>query len=558
MSEEHLVAAEPDMPSPDACPEPRRPWRWLAALVVYGLLLNLPFLGSGYPLAYHEALVGERTRGMIEHGRWIVPHLYTTGEPDFNKPPLPFWVQAGLSRLCGGMSVFTLRLPSALACVGTMLLVVALVRRMVGWRRALIAGLVFTTSAAALDWARRAEIDMQLCFLTTASLTAYWFGLTEADRRRQVAFFAVMWLSVGLAVLTKGPLPVGIWLLTLIVTAVADPRARRIRRMLPIAGPLILAAVVVPWGLYAMKAFPGASKDWYEQSLGRCVGELGGDSPFYSYFYMAPVLWLPWSLFVVLGTVVAVRRKILPHGALAFLLGWGTAIILALTFSAQKRIYYILSTVPPMLALAGIGDDYVTFLWKGPRSRLGRGVVAMHALAVPGVILAAVVIARKFPELRPWMVVFAAIVAVGLTVTFCLFVRRRRFAALVSLAIVILAAHLITLSGPIRLVASPVDNAAADIGHFVGALDRPQTRVCLYKWSKSAAIITFYVAERLPVMEQLESMAAWRREHGGGYVVVHSTDVGQIERLGPWRRMLPETFVGDGRQYCLLQVPEDN
>ncbi|HOI56444.1 MAG TPA: glycosyltransferase family 39 protein [Phycisphaerae bacterium] len=555
MPDESRMAPDCGPLTPLRCGDtPRRPWLWLAALVVYALLLNLPFLGSGMPLEHHEALVAERTRGMMEFGHGLVPHLYSTGEPDFKKPPLPFWIQAGLGRLCGGISEFTLRLPSVLAGVGTMLLVVALVRRMAAWRPALVAGLVFTASAASMVWSRKGSVDMLLCLLTTAALVAYWYGLTEPNRRRQVILFAAMWLSLGLGVLAKGPLPLAVWLMAVVGAALADPRARRVGRMLPIAGPLILAAVVVPWGLYVLKTYPGAVEQWYSQSLGRTQGELEGRSHLYDYLYMTPALWLPWPAFVVVGLVTAVRRKTLAPGAVAFLLAWGLGLAALLTFSAEKRIYYVLATAPAMLALAGLGEDYVTFLWQGPRSRLGRWFVALHALAIPGGVLAAVALARRFPDVTAWMVPFGAVLVAGLTVTFVLFVCRRRVAAMASMATLILVAFLVVLAEPVRLVLSPTDRTSADLGRFVAAMDPPPQGVCLYKWRRNAAAVTFYVAQRVPVMEQLDAVAAWRRDHPDGCVVVRAEEAAELEPLGPWRWVFPEAPPGDGRRYCLLQA----
>jgi 4-amino-4-deoxy-L-arabinose transferase-like glycosyltransferase len=555
MPDESSMVHECGPLSPPRCGDtPRRPWLWLVVLVLYALLINLPFLGSGIPLEHHEALVAERTRGMMEHGRGLVPHLFSTGEPDFKKPPLPFWIQAGLGRLCGGISEFTLRLPSAMAGVGTMLLVVALVRRMVAWRPALVAGLAFITSAASMVWSRKGAVDMLLCLLTTAALVAYWYGLTETNRRRQVVLFAAMWLSLGLGVLAKGPLPLAVWFLAVVGTALVDPRARYIGRMLPIAGPLILAAVIVPWGLYVIRSYPEAAGQWHSQSLGRTQGELDGSSRLYDYLYMAPALWLPWSAFVVVGLVTAVRRKTLEPGAVAFLLAWGLGLAALLTFSAEKRIYYILNTTPAMLALAGLGEDYVTFLWQGPRSRLGRWFVALHALAIPGAVLAAAVLARRFPDVRDWMTPFGAILVVGLTITFVLFVRRRRLAAMASMATLILVTFLVVLAGPARLILSPTDRASADLGRFIASMNPSSQGICLYKWRRNAAAVTFYVAQRVPVMEQLDDLAAWRRDHPDGCVVVRGEEAAEIEQLGPWRWVFPETPPSDGRRYCLLQA----
>jgi len=110
------------------------------------------------------------------------------------------------------------------------------------------------------------------------------------------------------------------------------------------------------------------------------------------------------------------------------------------------------------------------------------------------------------------------------------------------------------LAEPVRLVLSPTDRTSADLGRFVAAMDPPPQAVCLYKWRRNAAAVTFYVAQRVPVMEQLDAMAAWRRDHPDGCVVVRAEEAAELEPLGPWRWVFPEAPPGDGRRYCLLQA----
>ncbi|NIA20396.1 MAG: hypothetical protein GWP05_00145 [Anaerolineaceae bacterium] len=533
----------------------RRPGLALLALIVYAALLHLAFLESGYPLKNHEALAGERTRGLIEEGHWLVPYL--NGRPDFFKPPLPFWIAGGLSRLTGHLNTWTIRIPSVLACIGTMLLVVLLGRRMATPRVGLVCGLVFVTSSTALIWARQAEVDMQLCFWTTAALVACWCGLTESVRRRQVVCFVLMWLSLALAVLTKGPLPMALVAITLIVTALAGGWggwSRCLGRMLPLVGPLIFLAVLAPWVIYVLISHPEAASAWYEQSLGRYGGELGNTKPFYYYLYAAPVLWLPWLLFVGLGVFLPACRRCLTRQALVFLLSWGLGGVVLLSFSAQKRMYYVLATVPAMMVLAGVAEEYVTFRWSGRMSRLVKGIVAAHVLVIPAVIAGVVVAAREFPDLKAALALFGGVAALGLAAMLWLFATRRRFAALLVFAVVVLVAQTLMLSGPLRQMASPRDRLTGRIVDRLLAANPALDKVAMYRWDKNMTPVPFLLGRSLPVFEQVDDLAAWRADHPGAFLVVRNTQFPGLHKAGSWQVVLPEEPVEFKRYYLLLKA----
>jgi len=90
-------------------------WRYLACL---GMLSGLAFglgLGSSMRLTYHEAFVAQGAREILSSGHWWYPTI--GGLPWLEKPPLPFWLVAGLGWCAGEVSPSVARLPSAVAAV---------------------------------------------------------------------------------------------------------------------------------------------------------------------------------------------------------------------------------------------------------------------------------------------------------------------------------------------------------------------------------------------------------------------------------------------------------
>ena len=126
------------------------------AVLILATVLFLWFLWAHDLWAPDEPRFGEVAREMLVDGQWIVPHV--NGVVYNHKPPLLFWLIAGLSVPFGRVLEFTCRLPSALAAIGTVALTIRLGRRFYGPRTAALAGVVLATSFLFWHTARRCQI----------------------------------------------------------------------------------------------------------------------------------------------------------------------------------------------------------------------------------------------------------------------------------------------------------------------------------------------------------------------------------------------------------------
>src|SRR3954449_7114737 len=122
---------------------PRYPLR--EALLVGLLALTLNLLGNGRVslLDRDEPRYAGCTREMRASGDWIHPTF--NAEPRYHKPVLIYWLMLAGTAV-GGDNPFGARLVSALAGTGTVLLVWAWGRRMLGARGGRIAALVLATA----------------------------------------------------------------------------------------------------------------------------------------------------------------------------------------------------------------------------------------------------------------------------------------------------------------------------------------------------------------------------------------------------------------------------
>src|SRR5207244_4223865 len=84
----------------------------------------------------HEGRAAQDAQSILDSGDWVLPRLFDN-QPELQKPPLYYWLVAGIAWLRGGrVDTFAERLPAALAALGT----VALVRFGLGAQGRPIAG----------------------------------------------------------------------------------------------------------------------------------------------------------------------------------------------------------------------------------------------------------------------------------------------------------------------------------------------------------------------------------------------------------------------------------
>jgi 4-amino-4-deoxy-L-arabinose transferase-like glycosyltransferase len=215
--------------------------RDLGLIAVLAALLFLPGLGRRDVWNPDEPRYGQVAREMRATGEWVVPHyngrLYT------QKPPLMFWSIAASGALLGDIDETAVRLPSALAAVGCVLLIYALGVRLFDRRAAWFAAVAFATCSKILWQARVGQIDMLLIFLVLCAV--YWW--TRARLEARPALSHLFFLFAGLATLAKGPVGLLPPLLSILAFLAVTRDRQGLRDLRVGRGLLIWAGVVALW-----------------------------------------------------------------------------------------------------------------------------------------------------------------------------------------------------------------------------------------------------------------------------------------------------------------------
>ena len=290
-----------------------------------------------------EPRYAEIVRVMFAKGEWIVPTV--NGALYTDKPILFFWLALIAAKLCGGVSEWTVRFPTALGGVGFILSNYFFGRDFFSPRIGFIAAAILATTMRVIWEARWAHVDMVFCccFL----LSVYFAARTFLRKDRGLILFAYVFM--GLAVLTKGL--IGVVLPGLVFGAFMF--VRRDWGMIMAAklhlGIPIFLLVTMPWLYLVQQATDGRwlSEFIYIHHLQRYTAGAGHRQPVYYYLTTLPTDFLPWTIFAIPALIARwPYRQASKDVSSQLCLCWFLAILLFFTISDTKRDLYLLPLLP--------------------------------------------------------------------------------------------------------------------------------------------------------------------------------------------------------------------
>jgi hypothetical protein len=241
------------------------------------------------------------------------------------KPPLPYWIVAGLYKVLGENSYAT-HLPNALAVLGCAWLAWLWCRRAWGDRAAFYAALATLTACGPFLYTRFFIPEALLSFLLLAALYCFLTGL---ESRRPGRFY-LAWAALALATLTKGLIAPVFFLAAVIPLLLLSGQWRRWRQLKPFSGFLLFLLIAAPWHILAGLRNPDQGHPvgnipslgnvhgfWYFYFLNEHVFRfLGTRYPHdynklpFVYYWALHMVWLfPWSLFFPAALVIAWRTR---------------------------------------------------------------------------------------------------------------------------------------------------------------------------------------------------------------------------------------------------------
>ncbi len=320
----------------------------LLSLAALTLATAVFFIGLGsYGLVEpSDARYAEIAREMHESGDFLYPRLM--GIHHFDKPPLIYWLTS-LGYAVFGVNEWGARVVQGVLGLALAGILLGFARRHLSREQAPWVVVLLVTTPAVIGASRMLTTDLLLVTCQILVLVSWFDHFTGGGNR-----FTLIWmyLGLGLALLTKGPVGALIPALILAPTAFLcrGHGARGISfRVLP--GILITAAAAVPWTWLVLRDTPGLF-DYLvkEQLAGRATaGGLGHPRPWHFFLVVFPALGLPWLLLLPAGWR-RLRREAPPLGT--FLLLWALVPPLCFSLPTTKLPLYVLTSYPAVALLA--------------------------------------------------------------------------------------------------------------------------------------------------------------------------------------------------------------
>jgi len=500
-------------------------------------------------------------RAMAETGDWVTPRLY--GQPWFEKPVLYYWA-AAIGFRAHLSPEWAARLPSSFAALAAALAIAWL-----GWRHyprsnhfaeapAFIAPLVFSSSVAAIGFARAAGPDMLFAATLTVAMAAASEIVARAGALRNsealgrdglplIPFGA----ALGLAVLAKGPAAialaagaVGCWALT----------TKHWRAAFRLAHPIAIVAfgvVSLPWYILCHLRNPEFVRVFiFHHNFERYL------TPVFQHrqpvWFFLPIILLgllPWTTLLIPAALEGIRlwrEKSWSDSPGYFFAWWAVIPFLFFSFSQSKLPGYILPAIPPLALLCSIGLIRV-FQRSRMQATALAGAIGCMWLAL---ILAAVYFAHRIPAVSrdgagpqdPFRALLLPALAVAILIVlvsvFAGYQRKLGAAVLLSA----LAAGIAVEAASTRVLPTLDEFYSARRSADFLRHDRRPDRLFIYRLKRAQEFgLAFYFERRLP--EWLPGDAA------PALVLTSPQGFSEIEKLGRVSGPLDEPNAG------ILMVP---
>ena len=202
-----------------------------------------------------------------------------------------------------------------------------------------------------------------------------------------------------------------------------------LRFLLDPLGILLFLACAGGWIAAAYHRYPPYLFDLLHQHFGRYQGDYGVQEGHFYYVYQVLLLLLPWTPLAIAAVWIG-RRRFLREPFWQFALCWTLPGLLLLCTSAYQAKHYLISLLPPWIAIAA------PILWASGRAgmRWRRGYhVALAALLAVGCAAGVATIAILRPMGCREIVVLVCLLAAGLLAAIWFEHRRQYWARLAAI-----------------------------------------------------------------------------------------------------------------------------
>jgi len=230
------------------------------SLIVLSSVVAVLFQGSRGLYETTEGRYAECAREMLLRGDFLEPTL--DFQPHWTKPPLTYWaIATGIALL--GRNEWGARaylIPTFCLLVATVYLIGD---RLWGKEVAFHCGLVYATSLFPVVSANIVSADTMLALWEALAVLGFWISVRSKKKRG----FALMWFSLGMGFLTKGPPSLIPLLAILPVYALVKRQEQDTPSLISAVGVLLFSTAGLTWYGYEGLRHPGLIPYWIRHEV---------------------------------------------------------------------------------------------------------------------------------------------------------------------------------------------------------------------------------------------------------------------------------------------------
>jgi len=300
-----------------------------------------------------EVFYSLTAKEMAAKNEWITPLIF--GQPQFEKPPLTFWLLETAFKTCGESPFSARFFPAVFATLGVMAVYFLGLMGFNDERKAFLSAIVLATSAFYAGMGKTVFTDMIFTVFILCALTMFMWGFTH--RRRQGISFVGFYVFCALATLTKGPLGLLIPQMAVILFLLYQRQINFLKTWWALTGILLYLGLALPWYVCIYNHYGQAfiQEFFYNDHWRRLlVAEHRGNDHWFFYPMTMVSGLFPWSLFLLAAGVDLFKRLKSSLPVIDYLnLSWILTVLIVFQMAHSKLASYVLPLFPALALMTG-------------------------------------------------------------------------------------------------------------------------------------------------------------------------------------------------------------
>lgn len=365
----------------------------LIVLLIISFFLFFYKIGAPSLFETDEVIYSQIAREIVRGGDFITLHLFSKNW--FIHPPFYMWLVAASSYIFGD-NEFNVRFWSALFAVGLVFVTYLLGKKMFRDGVGLLAGFMLATSLQYMIQARLAIFDIPLVFFMILAVLFFFYWLED----KKPGYYYLFFLSMGLAVLMKGPVGIVLPLLVIIPYLAVTGNLSALFNFRLILGLAIAYLAGGTWytieAVLHGRAFIDSVFGFYV--IGRYLTSIESHyGPWYYYIFIITFGFIPWVPFLPFSAAYQWSKR--GDGDNLFTLLWLGIVFLFFTAAGTKLPGYIMSFYPfAAISISKMMSDYFSGEDSGLELAVPRSYKTLAVFSIVLVILGALFNVFESPE----------------------------------------------------------------------------------------------------------------------------------------------------------------